>query len=422
MRSFTFILFSVAFSLASASPLLQEASKDEFDSLMHELGLRGICAGVDMRGGAGSPQAPDYYGNVCRNQRTYTSAYTFDSRLAQTTINTHVAADGRVHASGIGVPKGAHNWELSLLQAIIDNGPNSVCAQLRRFPRQQVPQYIQGIKALINSVDNLVYFEFNIEKLKGETMRQFLRAGGVRAPAHVMEINRAATDLEWMALNDYLHQTAHRTQHVAQQIDNIILHNFRGAPAGLAQAWANYMSQVANVAHHAATSATNTWQHLYSQYCAQQQQHQYPGYPQGGHSGYPHYPRGLVARMVDLTDTLLRRAGVKTAPKPTTPGKGSKDQPAVSCPMPPKSTNGTTPATGKTPTKPGTKTPTKPGTKTPTPGKKPVIVKKPTPRKPTKPKPIVRKPTRPVRPPVKSSPRRPTRPPPKKVGRPRSLE
>lgn len=106
---------------------------------------------------------------------------------------------------------------------------------------------------------------YNVEKLKGETMRQFLRAGGVRAPAHVQEINRAATDLEWMALNDYLHQTAHRTQHVAQQIDNIIMHNFRGAPAGLAHAWANYMSQVANVAHHAATSATNTWQHLYNQ-------------------------------------------------------------------------------------------------------------------------------------------------------------
>ncbi|KZV85326.1 hypothetical protein EXIGLDRAFT_775683 [Exidia glandulosa HHB12029] len=412
MHSFAFILFFVAFSLVSASPLLQEeeAQREELDSLIHELGRRGVCAGVEMRGGGGKPQAPDYYGIICRTQTRYPSAYTFDDSKAQTTAFTNVAADGSVYPTEVGKPKGHNNWvcdhivELSLLQAVIDNRHHpSVCGYLQqRVHRTQVPKYIQGIKALINSIENLVYFEFSIEKLKGETMRQYLNTG-VHAPARVKELgNRQATDLEWMALNSYLQQTAHRTQYVAQQIDNAIRHSFPGSYYGVAQKWQQYMAQVDTVAQLARQSATNTQHQLY---CAQQQRgHQYPQHP-----GYPpHYPRGLVARFVDFADTLLRRAGVKTAPKIT---KGSKDQPAMSCPMPPKSTNGTTPATGKTPTKAGTKTPTH--------GKKPVVVKKPpTTRKPTKPKPIVKKPSRPVRPP----PRRPTRPPPRKAGRPRSLE
>ncbi|KZV85318.1 hypothetical protein EXIGLDRAFT_261524 [Exidia glandulosa HHB12029] len=64
MRSFIIVLtfFFISLSVVTASPLLDHAVNTDYDpSITHEFAKRGKCAGIDMRGGAGNPRAPDYY-------------------------------------------------------------------------------------------------------------------------------------------------------------------------------------------------------------------------------------------------------------------------------------------------------------------------------------------------------------------------
>ncbi|KZV85316.1 hypothetical protein EXIGLDRAFT_753378 [Exidia glandulosa HHB12029] len=284
-----------------------------------------------------------YYGTTCRTQMRYPSAYTFPPGNAVTTVNTVATVDGKVHATGLGVPKGNNTWvcdhilELSILQNVIDSGSRSMCTILKnaRLSRTTLEQRLAHVKQLINHVDNLSYFEYNVEKVKGEVTRNFLSS---TLNKHIVapELQRPATDLEWIALDDYLQKTSARTHRVAQSIDQAIRVAAPGATTGVATKWTQYLNHVRTIARTAKADIAREKERLaqaLAQDCARQA---------AAHAGTrnPHLPRRLFARLVDVGNTLLRRAGVKTTQPPS-----SGKKPAASCPAPQKPAKGSTTTT-----------------------------------------------------------------------------
>ncbi|KZV85331.1 hypothetical protein EXIGLDRAFT_726291 [Exidia glandulosa HHB12029] len=384
-----FLLSPFIFGFVSAAPgssrLLNASYHDEASHILEKYSDKATCGGLTfkVRGGSGADD-PTNYGKWCKEGNT-PLAYTYDLTKGVTTAESNIEQDSQVHALAGPISdaeRKTKNWqcdhimELQFLATVIGYGdasmkksPNALCVKLNAETHPNLADGLQKLREIINGKDNVVNFETDIEKIKGDATIKFLKVDQltrkVDATNARQTVKRRTTDLEWMALNDYLTKTASRSTKIAEALDRSIEESFgKEVDIGVEALWKKYREDVARIASTAKTNAEAA-KKAAEEKCEEEAKKDTE-------------KRSLFAHLADFGDALLRRTGVKTKPK----------TPPMSCPLP----------KGKTPTKP----PVKP--KTPT---KPPV--KPKPKTPTKPKPKPKTPTKPVKPkpkaPVKAKPK-----------------
>ncbi|KZV85312.1 hypothetical protein EXIGLDRAFT_841558 [Exidia glandulosa HHB12029] len=428
------ILSAAAF--ASAYPL-HNATVDEYDTLSSSLGKRviqhGGCNGVPMRpqsftaskcwtkrGNEIPKKTPDPTklppGTVIKPKpnpaKGWVTAYWWDVKKKDTTAETDRARDSQVH--GVRPPADLaapyhfperqadvnahytceHIMELQIIGHVLED--EGVCQMAKEMTDQAAAKKaIEAIRGVANTDENWVYFINGPAALKGKATEDFCakstdavkntNAGLQKRPAE-----STYTDLEWLAMQNYLDKTESMSIQTAERVDNKIHELFPHAPRGkVAEKWKAYLEKVKLITAEVKEKVDNEIECAKAAKAAADSKTS-PGSASGRSS--PTHP--LLRRILSaLPDRVVDFFDRRVVPKPK---KTTKKQP-LSCPVPPrrKPTAGTTP--GHAPkTLPTThpKSTTKGQPKTSTKAKPKTTTTKPKP-KTTRPRPTKPKSTRP---------------------------
>ncbi|KZV85332.1 hypothetical protein EXIGLDRAFT_753385 [Exidia glandulosa HHB12029] len=399
--SLLFLLITAASSVV-ASPFLDSVVSDSSQDA-HILGKRASCNGIDMR----TAKPRDCWrinGLVLKGQLHQVAAYQYDMTKAKTTAHTNPATDYQVHPTNPALAGSQskatalytcdHIMELQILQAVLDD--EGICKAAAAMADQaDAKAKLYAIRAVANSDQNLVYFQKEIESVKGTATEKFSLQKGILTG----KPKATTTDLEWLAMEDYLTKTASISHAIAKKLDDEIEAQFGVKGTHVADKWNKYMAAVKLIAVKAKSDLNSDVKHLKQQAAAPQNQ---PGNcggsttPPGSPTGSTHSARRMIpllTRSARPLSSLEKRAAGAKVPRGAA-RSGPHAPPAPSCPLP---------GAKQKKVVPRNKIKTKPA-----PAKKPrVPAKRPAPRKPAKPKKVVPRPAnRPRRVPGKQAPPR----------------
>ncbi|KZV98093.1 hypothetical protein EXIGLDRAFT_728923 [Exidia glandulosa HHB12029] len=190
---------------------------------------------INLRGNVGAKDC-----RAALSSNGFRGAFFFDaSKKGVTTAKTNLATDTKVTAitqaemAAHGKFTCDHILELNIVKSIIEED-GGVCDEAAKLSDEEAKPKLEAIRKVANRDKNLVMFTSSVENAKTKQTQVFQGVPGATGGR--------PTDLVFLAMMDYLHQTLSASHETGSLIDAEIKRQFPNAKTGVAAKWTAYIA------------------------------------------------------------------------------------------------------------------------------------------------------------------------------------